>query len=183
MRHPRVSFRSSIPSLHLGKKTATCRRPCCRLLDNWDWRTSVFLRLYTRSDPGCWRARWWCAPCPLLRALSQEGECVRKPGQLTPPHWSPQVKQTASRTCSRSQTHTTQWFPTEMTYYTKLENSGGLWCSSMREGVFWVSNKTYRNMKRRSWYQKYATSPFSGKCFSLGEKHVNTPHILTTNFS
>ena len=88
-------LRSLIPSLHLGKNSRHAGAQVS-ITDNWDWRTSVFLRLYTRSDPGCWRrARWWCAPCPLLRALSQEGECVRKPGQLTPPHWSPQVIQTA----------------------------------------------------------------------------------------
>ena len=73
--------------LHLGKKRQHAGDSAVDYLTSGDWRTSVFLRLYTRSDPGCWRrARWWCAPCPLLRALSQEGECAWKTGH-SPPHW------------------------------------------------------------------------------------------------
>ena len=47
--------------------------------------TSVFLPFYTRSDPGCWRARW-CAACPRAAddGPRQEGECVGNPGHSPP---------------------------------------------------------------------------------------------------
>ena len=81
MRHP--SYDSSDPwfVLHLGKKRQHAGDSAVDYLTTETDEPSVFLRLYTRSAPGCsCPGARWCAPCPILRALSQEGECAWKPG-------------------------------------------------------------------------------------------------------
>ena len=80
MHHP--SYDSSGPRfvLHLDKKRQHAGDSAVDVVTAETEETSVFLPFYTRSDPGCWRARWWCVACPLLRALSQSGECAWKQG-------------------------------------------------------------------------------------------------------
>ena len=135
MRHP--SYDSSGPRfvLHLDKKRQHAGDSAVDVVTAETEETSVFLPFYTRTAPGCWRARWCCVACPLLRALSQSGECLGRRGHSPPPHWSPQGKQTVPRTLV-SRPH--NWslllhmfttlvishkrFPTEIRYYTELEN-------------------------------------------------------------
>ena len=74
------------------------------------------------------------------------------------------------RTCSQVATHP------KVCYYTMVSNRnhilyktrkfGGVWLHLYKRGI-WFSIKIYRYMKIRSWYQKYATSPFSGHVFHL----------------
>jgi len=135
MHHP--SYDSSGPRfvLHLDKKRQHAGDSAVDVVTAETEETSVFLPFYTRTAPGCWRARWCCVACPLLRALSQSGECLGRRGHSPPPHWSPQGKQTVPRTLV-SRPH--NWslllhmfttlvishkrFPTEIRYYTELEN-------------------------------------------------------------
>ena len=85
---PRISLQILDPSLHLDKNGKHAGDSAVDYLTTETDEPSVFLRLYTRSAPGCsCPGARWCAPCPLLRALSQEGECVGKPGHSPPPHW------------------------------------------------------------------------------------------------
>merc|ERR1712243_487924 len=98
MRH--LSHDSSGPRfvLHLDKKRHLAGDSAVDVVTAETEETSVFLPFYTRTAPGCWRARWCCVACPLLRALSQSGECLGRRGHSPPPHWSPQGKQTVPRT-------------------------------------------------------------------------------------
>ena len=78
----------------------------------------------------------------LARTLAGRRVCRETRSQSSSPLVSPQVKQTAQGHVPRSQTHTTgklgeitQWFPTEIIYYIKLESSEGLWLLLYERGI------------------------------------------------
>ena len=165
MRHP--SYDSSGPRfvLHLDKKRQHAGDSAVDVVTAETEETSVFLPFYTRTAPGCWRARWCCVACPLLRALSQSGECAWKPGHyprtgVTLGEATIQGRLYPGHTTGRCYLHmfTTlvishKRFPTEIMYYAELENSGGLWCSSIERGGLLVLNRINRYMKTIPWYQ------------------------------
>ena len=194
---PLVSvFRSSIQSLHLDKNG---RHAGAQVSITWQLRLtsrlcfSAYILVLLLGDKGelggvllvlsC--ARRMIAPGRRVwrKTRSQSSHWwhlrwSKQPQDMFPGHNSPQgLLLHTFTTLVRSHKR----FSTEIIFYTKLESSEGLWLLLFERGI-WVSTKYIDIWKIRSWYQKYATSPFSGTCFSLGEKYVNILHILITNF-
>ena len=153
------------PSLHIHRERSRLRKVWCAILvsvsdprfrhstwirtakhagaqllmtDNWDWRAVCVSPLIYSF---CSRV---LVGVLLVRAADDgpRQESVEVNQVTVPALVSPQVKQTIQGHVPRSQTHTTgklgeitQWFPTEIIYYTKLESSADYGCSSIR-GVF-----------------------------------------------
>ena len=171
MRHPRVSFRSSISSLPPAWKRQSCRRLRCWWCDNGDWgnvRVSPLLYSYCS-----WVTKESSVVVRSLPSLARTLPGRRVCEETRSAHSSPLVtsgNSNSPRTCSQVATHP------KVCYHTMVSNRnyilyktrkfGGLWLLLYKRGI-WFSIKIYRYMKIRSWYQKYGTSPFSGHVFHM----------------
>ena len=190
MRHP--SYQSSDPRFRHSTWIITANMPelSCWWLDNWDWRAVCvspliysFCSRVTKGELGVCSLSSLRAADDGPRQESVEGNQVT----VLPPLVAPQVKQTTQgHVPGHKHTHLQHWWD-----YTTVSNRnyilyktikfGGTMVAPLWEGYLSL-NKIYRYMKNTVMISKICDIPIFGTCFSLGEKHVNTPHIFIINF-